>query len=256
MAIIKMKTSADPHYSSAFHGFAELNADLEKEMRQVNVRSKFKNFCNDQSVHPLNQNAPALNYNHEGGVEQDSEFDISVEEFKLFADLYGVAVIPDRMSFLESLNLDEGNTDQISAVVRISQRTDDLNLSDEDLWDPEVVEAVKAAEERRKTRLKKQIPGKLPRLSVSQLAVAIAWEIEVDTGKRVFSGVVMNRLCTLAATDIKPECLLYADSSVPGQERVRWSLKNGSEKWFTKGGCRDALRIWRDSIPQKTVRRS
>ena len=264
LRLVLRKVESDPHFEVPLVELTRTR-EVRKEMLLATVRLKFLGFCSDRNIRPRKKNDPPACFNYDGDVGQDKEFDISVEEFKLFACLYGIDVVTGGVE-LPLLEPEAEPTFSKLIPMRRLPRVALPSPSGEEIdetWDdPEIEDALRADGEKRKARLKKNIPGKFPKSRIGKLVVKIAWEIEVDTGRRAACKAVMDRLCKLAATvdetdsrDSNESCLRSADTTVPGQEKVRWVTEAGLEKWFGQNTCKQALRVWKNSIPQKTIRR-
>lgn len=262
--LVLMQMDSDPFARSVLDGLAGSDPETKKEMKLEGVRAKLAGFCYDQKIFPVKKDDAIANCHYEGDVGQDKEFYISVEEFKLFARSCGVDVSNDENDWLFHQSIEEPSFSK-SKLFRLSPAIPLPSPSGEEVeedWGSEVEEAFRAEMERKKARLKIQIPGKLPNTRIGKLAVKIAWEIEVDTGIPAATKAVMDRLCKLAekvsetdSIDSNEDCLLYANISVLGQEMVRWKTADGTEKRFGQQTCKQALSAWRNSLPQKVVRR-
>ena len=251
-----MVVGSDPQFRLKFPEFAAFSPQITKAMKQARIRTQFLAFCRDGNITPRKKDDPAACFKCDGDVEQEKEFDISLEEFRLFARSYGFDVSNEEKDSLSywSNKLNEEATFLKPTSIRLSPGIPLLSPSGaeiEEPWnDPEIEEALKADADKKKRTLKQQIPGKLPRKSIGKLAVKIAWGVEVDTGKRVGARIIMAHLCKLATADSDKDCLLDADTSIPGQEQVKWT-DEGTENWFSLEDCKSCLRTWRNSIPQK-----
>ena len=153
-------------------------------------------------------------------------------------------------------------------VARVGFHNDVLHSdTDPDGWGAEFEASFAASEAKNKERLKKKsdhkilqqpTPGALPNTRIGRLAVRIAWEIEVKSGQQATCKEVMDRLCKLAETGnesdslyVDVDCLVDADTSVLGKEKVRWRTKGG-EKWYGQNTCKGTLTAWHKSLSQKT----
>lgn len=264
LRLVLRNVVSDPHFELPLVELTQ-SSEVREEMKLAHVRSKFLGFCRDGNILPRKKDDPPACFNYDGDVGQDKEFDISVEEFKLFARSYGIDVVTGGVEFPLPGPEVEPTFSKLIPIRRLPRVALPSPSGEEveETWDdPEIEDAIRSDREKRKARLKKKIPGKLPKSCIGKLAVKIAWEIEVDTDRRAPCKAVMDRLCKLAARvdetdsiDSNEDCLRSADTTVPGQEMVRWATEAGLEKWFGQNTCKQALRTWKNSIPQKTIRR-
>ena len=283
-AFVRDRLNSEPKITSMFHGLSESDPSLKRAINDAKVRNCFLEFCEQENVQPT-AIAPWVQKPYQGERAQDGVYRISVDEFCRFIKTYGIDVTYSRPTPDEGFgsskcnNSDQSseNRDEESAsntlalpasnkgkVIRIGHH-DDLSGpdTDPDDWGAEFeawfaaseAKAKALAKERlKKKNLKQPLPGKMPSTPTGRLAVKIAWEIEVCTGEKATCKEVMDRLCKLAVTvngtdslDADADRLILADTSVPGQERVRWCTEGGTKKWYGQDTCKGTLTTWRRS---------
>jgi len=68
---------------------AEAREKTKRETKLERVRSKFLSFCRDGNILPRKKDDPAACFNCASDLGKGNEFDISLEEFRIFARSYG-----------------------------------------------------------------------------------------------------------------------------------------------------------------------
>ena len=282
---VRDRLNSESKITSMFHGLSESDPSLKRAINDAKAKNGFLEFCEQENVQPTAIAPWAVQTPYQGERAQDGVYRISVDEFCRFIKIYGIDVTysrpaPDEgsgssrrdISDQSSKKLDEesaSNTLALPAsnkgkVIRIGQHDDLSGLdTDPDDWGTEFEAWFAASEAKAKERLKKRNlkhphPGKTPTTPAGRLAVKIAWEIEVCTGEQATCKEVMDRLCKLAVTvnktdslDADADRLTGADTSVPGQGRVRWCTEGGIEKWYGQNTCKGTLTTWRSSYHKK-----
>lgn len=88
------------------------------------------------------------------------------------------------------------------------------------------------------------IPGKWPKVRIGQIAVEIAWDIEITTKRIATAKEVMDRMQMLAN---KGE---YADvlrRSIHGEPTVEWTTSKSAAKKYGIDACATTLKVWHES---------
>lgn len=92
--------------------------------------------------------------------------------------------------------------------------------------------------------INEEVPGKLPRIAVSKLAIQIAWDIERKTKQPATAKEVMTELQSRADNGTHPDTLMKADRN---KRAVFWITGKSKEKDFSLMACEKALETWRKS---------
>lgn len=86
------------------------------------------------------------------------------------------------------------------------------------------------------------IPGKIPRISIGKLAIEIAWDIELDTGKFANASEVMKRLQQYAEEGKHSD---FLQEKIP--KGVTWLTNDCEQRVYMLDTCGRALREWKKS---------
>lgn len=244
----------------------------------VKARANFLEFCRAENVLPVASSTNATLAAYAGEPEQDCEYDISVDEFSRFARTQGVeveftqstsdladsdvsrspaSIIPAQSSRnssgestrqfqpMPSLNKGKVPLFGVSSCVK----TNDKNGGD---WGQAFEERFAAnearrVEKRKKARLEKTPPGKVPHTRMGKLVVGVAWKIQVKTGKEATTAQVMTRLVELAGTG-EYDWLLEPHIDVERMAAVKWITVKGIKKSLRHGACEKTLLKWKSSL--------
>jgi hypothetical protein len=89
-----------------------------------------------------------------------------------------------------------------------------------------------------------EIPGKQPKVQIGQLAVRIAWDIEVTMKRVATAKEVMERLRMWADNGTFPDVLRR---SIPGEPSVEWTTSKSAAKKYGIDACATTLKVWHES---------
>jgi len=87
------------------------------------------------------------------------------------------------------------------------------------------------------------IPGTIPRTSIGQIAIQVAWKIECKQGRRATCKEVMSELCALA----KSGDVDFLQRGDEAKKVVYWVTKKFKSKDFSIEACQKVLGRWLDS---------
>jgi hypothetical protein len=88
------------------------------------------------------------------------------------------------------------------------------------------------------------VPGKLPNTAMGKLAMAAAWQIEIQTERSASAKQVVTLLQEWADGGKEPGTLLKSDKQ---NSAVIWITGKGKTKSFDIGACEKALETWMKS---------
>ncbi len=227
---------------------------IRKEVVLEKLRMQFLEFCQSQEVRPVHVADPSRSYR--GDYDQDQEFEITLDQFKLFAERY---VKVDCCDFVE---FERKQTESLQETLSVSADVTSLTISpivdnaghadsDDGQWDLADVTSQPNSRRQKKLReLKKNIPGKQPKTNMGRLAIRLAWEHEVETGIPASTTDLMRLLRDHALEDHKPEWLGDPSPDVAGEDAVSFFV-GGVKKTYRLQSCKRVLREWRLSYHRK-----
>lgn len=88
------------------------------------------------------------------------------------------------------------------------------------------------------------IPGKMPKVAIGQLAVKAAWQIEAETGRGTDAKQVMERLQSWATEGKEPHILMSAEID---KRAVIWKTSKEEPKKYSIEACARTLSDWNKS---------
>lgn len=256
LRVVQTRMARDRGYLNPL--VSQLLSSGESSLKEVvleKLRMQFLEFCQSQEVRPVHVADPSRSYC--GDYDQDQEFEITLDQFKLFAERYVKVDCYDFVEFERKLTESLQETLSVSADVTrltispIVDNTGDTD-SDDGQWDlADVTSRPNPRRQKKLRELKKNIPGKQPNTNMGRLAIRLAWGHEVETGRPASTTDLMRLLREYALEDHKPEWLGDPCQDVAGEDAVNFFV-GGVKKTYRLQSCKRVLREWRLSYHRKT----
>ena len=214
------------------------------------LRMQFLEFCQSQGVRPVHVADHSRSY--QGYCDQDQEFEISLSQFKSFAERHVSVDCCNPVEFNRKLTESLEDAPIVSVgvprvtVSSVAEYVGDID-SDEERWGfADVATRPNRRRQEKLRELKKNIPGKQPRTNMGRLAIRLAWRHEVETGTRATSADLMRLLREHARENDKPKWLGDPSIDVAGEDAVTFFVGEVM-KTYRLQSCKRVLREWRSS---------
>lgn len=205
----------------------------------VNIRELQKHFlafCHLKNVIPIFPDAP-WTFDYEPTQEKNYRYQISVEEFQMFAGAYGIEVSSE--STVSSVDLEPKNT------IEPDESDDPDDWGGDDAPSSAAIDKIKPPESvQGPNHADSKMPGKLPRVAIGKLAIKAAWQIEIEIRRAASRDEVMARLQEWADSGTEPAVLRKSDKPKRG---VQWVTYGGILKTYDLDACEKAIIAWRKS---------
>ena len=162
------------------------------------LRMQFLEFCQSQGVRPVHVADHSRLYR--GYCDQDQAVEISLSQFKSFAELYVSVDCCDPVEFSRKLteSLEDAPSNSVGAprvtVSSVAKNVGDIDYEEEQWGFADVANQPNRRRQKKLRELKKNVPGKQPRTNMGRLAIRLAWGHEVETGIRATSADLMRLL--------------------------------------------------------------